>query len=265
MSKVISIASWKGGVGKTTTAVNISAYIQMQGKKVLAVDLDPQHSLSKHFGIHPGQLKGQPTIYDALYAAINLNDESTIKSIVQNAICHSTTADVLPSTPKLSSLETLLSTATCREQLLNDVLSPIKENYDFIIIDCHPGADLLTINALTASDSVILPVEAHILSSDGLDQVHTMIRTVQRRLNPKLQIEGVLITKFQESTNCCRQVMELIRRNYGDQIHIYDEQIKYAIKVAEAPAFGVSIHEYAPNSPVSTAYGHIASEVIDNG
>ena len=172
--KIISIISWKGGIGKTSSAVNLSSYIKMQGNRVCVVDLDPQHSPSKHFGIYPGQLKNKATIYDLLYAAINDCDDE-MDDLVHKAIVKSTTVDVIPATPKLSALDKVLPTATCREQLLKGVLSYIKDEYDFIFIDCHPGGDLFVINALTASDSVILPVEAHILSTDGLDQVEKMI------------------------------------------------------------------------------------------
>lgn len=261
MCKVISVVSWKGGVGKTTSTVNISSYLQMRGKRVCVVDLDPQHSLSKHLGIFPGHLKDRPTIYDLLNYAINECDEE-MYDLVHNAIFKSSTVDVIPATPKLSALDKVLPTATCREQLLKGILSYIKDEYDYIFIDCHPGGDLFAINALTASDSVILPVEAHILSTDGLDQVEKMIKTVKKHLNPELEIEGVIITKFQGRTNYCRQVYELVKRDFGNHIKIYDDRINYAIKVAEAPAFGISLHEYAPNSDVAKAYANIAMEVL---
>ena len=263
MCKVISVVSWKGGVGKTTSTVNISSYLWMQGKKVCVVDLDPQHSLSKHFGIFPGHLKERPTIYDLLNHAIEDADED-IEDMIHKSIFKSTTVDVIPATPKLSALDKVLPTATCREQLLKGLLSYIKDEYDYIFIDCHPGGDLFAINALTASDSVILPVEAHILSTDGLDQVEKMIKTVKKHLNPELEIEGVIITKFQGRTNYCKQVYELVTRDFGNHIKIFDDRINYAIKVAEAPAFGISLHEYAPNSDVAKAYANIATEVMAN-
>ena len=184
MSKVISIISWKGGVGKTTSAVNISSYLHMQGKRVCVIDLDPQHSLSKHFGIFPGHLKNRPTIYDLLNAAINDCDDE-IEDLVHKAIYKSSTVDVIPATPKLSALDKVLPTATCREQILKGIISHIKNEYDYIFIDCHPGGDLFAVNALTASDTVLLPVEAHILSTDGLEQVENMIKTVKKHLNPR--------------------------------------------------------------------------------
>lgn len=262
MCKVISVISCKGGVGKTTSAVNISSYMQMQGKKVCAVDLDPQHNLSKHFGIHTGYQSGIPTIYDLIYAAINEADEKKMESLVQDSIRQSTTVDVIPSTAKLSSLETVIPTAICQERLLDYVLSFVKKNYDYIFLDCHPGLDVFSKNALAASDSVIIPVEAHILSSDGLDQVEKMIRSVQRHLNKNLKIEGVIVTKYQGNTNYCKQVSELVERDFGDHIHIFGSYIKYAIKVAEAPAFGISLHEYAPNIDAAKAYADIALEVM---
>ena len=265
MGKIISVVSWKGGVGKTTSAVNISAYLQMQGKKVCAIDLDSQHNLSKHFGILPGQLKDRKTVYVLFVAAINECEDAEMDTLVHAAIRKTSTVDVIPATPKLTALESVLPSATCREQLLQYILSFIKEEYDYIFLDCHPGSDLLTQNALTASTSVILPVEAHVLSSDGLAQEEKMIRSVRRHLNPDLQIEGILITKFQNQTNCCRQVLQSIVDNYGDRVRIFDEPIKYAIKVAEAPAFGISLHEYAPKCEAAKAYAHIATEVMQNG
>ncbi len=139
MSKIISVVSWKGGVGKTTTAVNISSYLQMQGKRVCAIDLDPQHSLSKHFGIHPGHIKNRPTIYDLLYAAVNECDEERMGGLIHQSIIHSTTVDVIPSTPMLASMDKILPTATCRELLLKGILSHLRNEYDYIFLDCHPG------------------------------------------------------------------------------------------------------------------------------
>ncbi|MCI8332838.1 MAG: AAA family ATPase [Clostridiales bacterium] len=166
MCKVISVISSKGGVGKTVSAVNISAYMQMHGKRVCAVDLDPLHNLTKHFGIHPGNLKDHPTIYDMLLAALNDCDEEEFEQVAENSICHSSTADVIPATSRLSSIESIMNGAAGRDRLLDYVLSFIRDKYDYIIIDCHPGSDLYAINALTASDTVLIPVEAHVLSSD---------------------------------------------------------------------------------------------------
>lgn len=265
MCKIISVISCKGGVGKTTSAVNISAYMQMQGKRVCAVDLDPQHNLTKHFGILPGHLLHQPTIYDLLKATIDECDDEVMADLIKKTIYPSTTVDIIPSTAQLAALETVIPTATCRERLLEYVLSFIKDKYDYIFIDCHPGLDVFSMNALTASDSVLIPVEAHILSTDGLDQVEKMIRTVQRHLNKNLKIEGVIITKFQGNTNYCRQVYDLVARDFGDHIRIFDEHIKYAIKVAEAPAFGISIHEYAPKIEAAQAYANISREMMQDG
>lgn len=262
MCKTIAIVSWKGGVGKTTSAVNISSYLQMQAKRVCAIDLDPQHSMSNHFGIFPGHLKNRLSVYDLLSAAIDECDDTEMNELIHTSIIKTTTVDLIPATAKLSALDKVLPTATCREQLLKNILKHIRSEYDYIFIDCHPGGDLFAINALTASDSVIIPVEAHILSSDGLEQVEKMIRTVQKHLNEDLKIEGIIITKFQEHTNCCRQIFDMVKTQFGNRIRIFDDQIKYAIKVAEAPAFGLSLHEYAPNIDAAQAYARIASEVM---
>ena len=262
MCKIISVISCKGGVGKTTSAVNISAYLKMQEKRVCAVDLDAQHNLSRHFGVHPLPSSDKPTITDLFLGAIDDYEDETMERLVHESICRTNTVDVIPSTVRLSSLETVLSTATSREHLLEYILSFIKKDYDYIFLDCHPGLDISTLNALTASDSVLIPVEAHILGSDGLKQVEKMIRTVQHKLNPRLQIEGIIITKYQGHTGCCRQVYDIVKRDFGSHIHIFEEPVKYAIKVAEAPAFGVSLHEYAPNIEPAQAYARIALEVM---
>ena len=262
MCKIIAIISWKGGVGKTTSAVNISSYIQQQGKRVCTVDLDPQHSMSNHFGVYPGHLRNRPTAYDLLCAAIDDTDSEEMSELVHASICKTTTVDLIPATPKLSALDKVLPTATCREQLLKNILSHIRDEYDYIFIDCHPGGDLFAVNALTAADTVLVPVEAHIMSSDGLDQVERMIRTVQRHLNPELRVEGIIITKFQQNTNCCKRIRSLVEENFGDRIHIFHDQIKYSIQVAEAPEFGISIHEYAPKIDAAQAYARIALEVM---
>lgn len=264
MCKTISVISCKGGVGKTTTAVNIGAYMQTQGKRVCAVDLDPQHNLSRHFGILPGQLQNRATVYDLINAEINGCEDSEIEEIVRSSIYPTTTADVIPSTVRLSSLETVLPMAINRERLLKNALTCIQKDYDYILLDCRPGLDMFAINALTASDSVIIPVEAHILSSDGLEQVEKILRTVQRSLNPDLKIEGVLITKYQGRTNCCREIRNLVLRSFGDHIRIFDSCINYAISVAEAPAFGISLHEYAPGTQAARAYSSVAEEVMQS-
>lgn len=262
MCKTIAIISWKGGVGKTTSAVNISSYIHAQGKRVCAIDLDPQHSMSNHFGVYLGHLKNRPTTYDLLSAAIDECDSEEMNEMVHKSIYKTTTVDLIPAIAKLSSLDKVLPTATCREQLLKSILSHIRDEYDYIFIDCHPGGDLFAINALTAADTVIIPVEAHIMSSDGLDQVERMIRTVQKHLNPDLRVEGIIITKFQQNTNCCKRIRSLVQENFGDRIHIFDDHIKYSIQVAEAPEFGISIHEYAPKIDAAQAYAKIALEVM---
>lgn len=262
MSKTISIISCKGGVGKTTSAVNISSYIQTQGRRVLAVDMDYQHNLSKHFGIFPGHLKDKPTIYDLFIAAMDDCTDEEMSEMVHKAIVKSTTVDVLPSTAKLSLLDKVLPTATCREFILKGILKHIKSEYDYIFIDCHPGCDLFAINALTVSDSVIIPVEAHPLGLEGLDQVEKLIATVRRHLNRDLKVDGILLTKFQNNTNCCRDIRDVVKNSFGDRIHVFDEYIKYSINIAEAPEFGISIHEYAPKIEAAQSYAKIALEVM---
>ena len=265
MCKVISIISCKGGVGKTTSAVNISSFLQMEGNRVCVIDFDSQHNLSNHFGIFPGHLKNRPTIYDLLHSSINFDDEKCLFESIDNSIYKTNTVDVIPSTMKLSDVEVELAVSLDREHQLEYIISYLKDKYDYIFIDCHPGLDLFAINALVASDSVIIPVEAHIYSADGLNQVMRIIENVKRRLNPKLNVEGIIITKFQKNTNCCKHVSDYVMSEYGSSIKIFNDYIKYTIKLADAPIFGMSIHEYSPKSDVAQSYARIAQEVAGNG
>lgn len=264
MCKVISVISCKGGVGKTTSAVNISSYIQMQGKRVCVIDLDPQHNLSKHFGVFPGHLKNRPTIYDLIHEAINYTDEESMSKMVNQSIIKTSTVDVIPAVFKLNDSETELTVSLDREHQLEYVISFLKKSYDFIFIDCHTGLDLLTLNAMVASNSVLIPVEAHVFSADGLNQVVKMVDVVKRRLNSEIYIEGMIITKYQQNTNCCRSIFEFVDKEFGSTIKIFKDKIKYAIKLADVPAFGISIHEYAPKSEVAISYANIAKEVLRN-
>lgn len=262
MCKVISVISYKGGVGKTTSAVNLSSYIQMHGKRVCAIDLDPQGNLSSHFGIFPGQLKGKPTMYNLIQGLVEDLDDSEMSELVQQSICHSTTVDVIPSIPRLANTEKSIPMATNCEGLVRRLVSFLKDNYDFIFIDIHSGWDIFSVNAMTASDSIIIPVEAHGFSYEGIAPILGMIHTVQTKLNPDLKIEGIIITKFQKVTTLCNQISDAILQNFGTHIPIFPDYVRYEIKVAEAPTFGISIHEYAPSSDAAHTYANIASEVM---
>ncbi len=264
MCKVISIISCKGGVGKTTTAVNLSASIQKEGKRVCVIDFDHQHNLTMNLGIDQASLEHRVTIGDLIETAINDPDDDMMSALIDDSIISTNSVDLIPATGKLAALENIIPMATSREHLLDYIISFLKSRYDYIFIDCHPGLDNFSQNALTASDSVIIPVEAHVFGAEGLEQTAAMIRMVKRRLNPKLNIEGVLITKFQGQTNYCKSVYEQIATDFGNDIHIYAYKIKYAIKVAEAPAFGLPLIEYAPNIQPAVAYLKIAQEVMQN-
>ena len=262
MCKVISIISCKGGVGKTTTAVNLSASIQNEGRHVCVIDFDHQHNLTMNLGVDQVSLEHHTTIYDLIETAINDPDDEIMSVLVQDSIISTNTVDLIPATGKLAALENIIPMATSREHLLEYIVSFFKNRYDYIFIDCHPGLDNFSQNALTASDSVIIPVEAHIFGAEGLEQTAAMIRMVKRRLNPKLYIEGVLITKYQGQTNYCKSVYQQIEEDFGHDVHIYPHKIKYAIKVAEAPAYGMPLIEYAPNIQPAIAYSKIAREVM---
>ena len=263
MGKIYAIVSCKGGVGKTTSAINLGAYMSLYKKSVCVVDLDPQHNLTRHCGIGQDELRESKTIYDLLQAAIEGDDEA-IKALLGVCIRKTSTVDLIPATVKLASIESAITAALHREYLLQSVTTFLREKYDVILIDCRPGLDMLAINALTAADAAVIPVEAHILSSDGLQQIDKTIKAVQRRLNPQLTIEGVIITKYQPRTNYCQSVRELVIRDFGPHVHIYKDTVNYTIKVAEAPAYGISLFEYQPSSTAAQAYASIAEEMMQH-
>ncbi len=175
-----------------------------------------------------------------------------LSDLVHSSLVRSTTVDVLPSTARLTSLDTVLPMATCREGILKEILHPVKDEYDYIFIDCNAGGDLFTVNALAASDSVLLPVEARPLGMEGLDQVEKLIQTVRRHLNPDLKIEGIILTKVQGRTNCCLRIRERIKTEFAGRIRVFEAEIKLSISVADAPDYGVSLHEYDPKCRYST-------------
>lgn len=197
-------------------------------------------------------------MYDLFMAGMNNCSAEEMSELVHRAIVKSTTVDVLPSTALLSSLDKVLP----RENILKEILYRVKDEYDYIFIDCHAGGDIFAVNALTVSNTVILPVEARPLGVEGLDQVEKLIGTVKRHLNPGLEIEGVILTKLQGNTNCCKEVRKLIRSEFADRIRVFDDEIKLAITVAMAPAYGVSLHEYDPRCEPARAYAKIALEVM---
>lgn len=265
MCRVICAISCKGGCGKTTLAANIGSYI---GKinRVLAVDLDPQHSLTTHLGIQQSKLNGRLTITDVIHyfttEAENW-DENQLASIMQRCIIHTeNNVDIIPSTTRLAGLQKALPSVPECERLLGYALSSLHPQYDYILLDCHSGFDLYAQNALAASDSVIIPVEANKLCTDGVNQVLPIIRGVQRRINPELSIAGIAFNRYKDRTNNTRQYRELITREFGEDIRIFRSVIKERTVISEAPDYGTSIFFYKPKSDSATAFASLAEEVM---
>jgi len=254
MAKIIAIANQKGGVGKTTTNINLAACIAYKGKKVLTVDLDPQGNTTSGLGIDKNSLK--QTIYEFLLGECKIED-----------ILHTTSLEnlyVLPANINLSGAEIELIGEDKREYIFKTLMNDIKDDYDFIFIDCPPSLNMLTINALTCADSIIVPIQCEYYALEGLAQLIHTIELVQKKLNPKLKMEGVVFTMFDSRTNLSLQVVEEVKKYLkGDSI--YTSIIPRNVRLAEAPSYGMPIIEYDAHSKGAEAYTALADEVIGKG
>ncbi len=252
MSRVIGIANQKGGVGKTTTAINLAACLAEKGKKVLLIDLDPQGNATSGFGLERGQIEN--TVYQLL-----ISDDLSIKDCIQKNVQEN--VDVLPSDVNLSGAEIELIGIKRKEFVLKKKLEPVREDYDFVIIDCPPSLNMLTVNALTTADSVLVPIQCEYYALEGLSLLLHTISLVKKRLNASLEVEGVVFTMYDSRTNLSLEVVENVKDNLKQ--NVYKTIIPRNVRLAEAPSHGLPINKYDPKSAGAEGYRSLAQEVID--
>ena len=254
---VIVVTNQKGGVGKSTTCENLGIGLAMEGKKVLLVDTDPQGSLTISMGWQqPDEL---PTTLSTLMQKA-MNDQPIQPG--EGILHHAEGVDLIPASIELAGLEVALVNSMNREKMLKQVLESAKREYDYILLDCMPSLGMLTINALAAADTTLIPVQAQYLSAKGLEQLLQTVGKVRRQINPKLKIEGILLTMTDSRTNYGKQIDTLIRQAYGSKIKVFDQTIPRSVRAAETSAAGKSIFQHDPKGKVAEAYQSLAREVL---
>ena len=257
MCRVIAVSNQKGGVGKTVSCVNLGIGLAKEGKKVLLIDADPQGSLTISLGYEePDEME-----YSLATLMMNIvNDEKL--NIEKTILHHKEGVDLIPANIELSAIEVSLVNAMSRELILRSMVDRLREFYDYIIIDCMPSLGMITINAFASADSILIPVQAAYLPVKGLEQLIKTIGKVKRQINPKLEIEGILLTMVDNRTNYARDISNLLIENYGSRVRIFENSIPMSVRAAEISAEGVSIYEHDPNGKVASAYQSLTEEVL---
>ena len=253
MGKTIAIANQKGGVGKTTTSINLSASLAAKGKKVLVIDTDPQGNTISGFGVEKNDLDN--TVYELMLS------ECSIKECILNDVIDG--VSIIPSNVNLAAAEIELIGVDRKEYILKKEVEWIKDSFDYIIIDCPPSLSMLTINAMTTADTVLVPIQCEYYALEGLSQLIHTINLVKERLNPDLDIEGVVFTMYDSRTNLSMQVVENVKSNLSQKV--FQTLIPRNIRLAEAPSYGMPINAYDPKSAGAEAYMQLAEEVINGG
>lgn len=252
MGKIISVANQKGGVGKTTTTINLSAALAEKGKKVLIIDIDPQGNTSSGFGVDKNQK--EDTVYELILGYSTIN-EAIIRQVITNI-------DLIPSNVNLAGAEIELIDHKHKEAILKKELDFVKDDYDYIMIDCPPSLNVLTVNAMVASDTVLVPIQCEFYALEGLSQLIHTVNLVRERLNRKLDIEGIVFTMYDSRTNLSQQVVENVKENVTQ--HVYETMIPRNVRLAEAPSYGEPITIYDPKSVGAEAYRSLAEELMNN-
>lgn len=272
MSKILAITNAKGGVGKTTTCANLGAALFAAGKRVLLVDNDPQGDLTKVMRSDPKLLKY--TLANLMNAVL---DDTDLDLFLDKAVVKGDGVHYIPSNSRLAGVSSRLvalqmsgryrgdpGSIPC-EMVMSRVLEPLQQEYDYVLIDCGHSMDLLTINALATADQAVVPVQAHYLAMEDMADTLDVIRTIQRGINPRLMVGGILLTMYQGRTNLCRSIQNELQSDYGESFMVFSSPIDFSIRVAEHPISAASIFEYEPDNPAAKAYSAVAQEVLSYG